>query len=166
MAHHSLTRSLIHNSNTHIRSQHIHHAFDTPSHLARLNHDLHPLHQRLYQLINLLASAQLIGIQIQHYKRNIRSQLCNTIVGDVLDEPAQDRLKSEFIAIHKGGAERGTVAESGQEGYCLGASVVVLCGSVSSVWWCSGVVEEYTLDSITRSSALAYCVARNACAQA
>jgi hypothetical protein len=98
------------------RHKTVDHAPDTPRYLARLDYDLHPLHQRVDQHVNLLAASELICVQVQHLERDISSQTRDPVVGDVFDQPSQDGLQGHFVPVAEGSLEGTAVDEGGYQG--------------------------------------------------
>lgn len=108
------THSSLNSLNTpHTTNQHIQHTPHLPCVLARLNSDLDALHKCQDEVIDLLASAELIGVQVQDDEGDVGGEAGDAVVGDVLDAPSEDRLEGEGVAVAEGGAESGAVAESG-----------------------------------------------------
>jgi hypothetical protein len=92
------------------RCQHINHTLHTPCYLTGLDGDSDAAHQCIYQAVNLLAPAQLVGIEIQDNQSHVSGQTRGAVVGDVLDQPAQYGLQGHLVAVGEGGAESRAVA--------------------------------------------------------
>jgi hypothetical protein len=97
--HLSLLSSLHCLSNPHPSNKHIQHPPHLPRILARLDRNLDSLHKRHDKIIHLLAPAQLIGVQVQYYERDIGSEARNTVVADVFYAPPENGLEGEGVAV-------------------------------------------------------------------
>jgi hypothetical protein len=58
----------------------------------------------------------LVGVQVEDHESDIGGEAGDTVVGDILDEPAEDGLEGDGVTIAESSAESGAVAESGEEG--------------------------------------------------
>lgn len=107
-------------------SEHIDHALHAPRYLTRFDCNAHSAHQCIDQAVDFLTSPQLVGVQVEDDESDVSGQAGDAVIRDVFDEPAQDRLERDFIAVGERGAERGAVTKGGDEGEGLSACVVVL----------------------------------------
>jgi hypothetical protein len=117
---------------THTCSQHVHHTLYAPRALASVHSNNNALRQGLHKRIDFLAAPKLVGIQVEHDKRDVGGELRDAVVCDVLDDPAKNGLKGDFVSVHKGRAETGAMAQGGQEGELLVACIGLLFGV--SMW--------------------------------
>jgi hypothetical protein len=96
---------------THTRSQHVHHTLHAPCALTSVYSNNNALRQCLYKRIDFLATPELVGVQIEYDKRDVGGELRDAVVCDVLDDPAKNGLKGDFVSVHKGRAETGAVSQ-------------------------------------------------------
>ena len=118
--------SLCRFSGAHAGNKHVNHSPAFPRILTRLHRNLHPLHKRHDQIVYLLTSPQLIGIQIQYLERNISGEACDAVVADVLYTPSENGLKCKGVAVAECSAKGRAVAQGCEERQSMSACVAVL----------------------------------------
>lgn len=102
---------------------------DAPSRLAGLHQVQNAFFQRDEQIVDLLAAAELISVQVQNDEGDVSGETRDAGVGDVLDEPAEDGLQGDFVAVGEGSVESAAVAQGGEDGdgVLLLVAVLFIC---------------------------------------
>lgn len=94
--------------------------------LAGIHYLPDPYDQPVKELVDFLAAPQLIGVHVQNNQSHICREQRDAGIDNIFNEPAEDRLKSDFVAVGECAAEGGSVTQRCEDGYRVFTSIHLL----------------------------------------